>query len=355
MAESDQERTEDPTDKKLSEAREKGDVPISPEVRHAVMFIAILALLGTIGANSLATLTKAFIAVWGRADEFRFEDPSAQQTLTGLLNTTVMALAPVLGVLFAAAVLIFVMQGRPVFAASRLAPKWNMLSPLAGLNRLFGSHALIEFAKSVFKAFLIVGVALVVIWPHRSDLVALIGLDPISLSKRLISLLREIFQPIVVAIAVLAGLDLFYQHRSYLQRMRMTIQEIKDELKESEGNPHIKAKIRSIGMARARRRMMTAVPTASVIITNPTHYSVALKYDHGVSAAPIVVAKGVDNLAFKIREIAKEAGIPIVESPPLARALYAGVEIDHPIPVEHYKAVAEIIGYVMRLRKKLVS
>lgn len=355
MADTEQEKTEDPTDKRLSEAREKGDVPISPEVRHAVMFVAMLVLIGTIGANALASLSKAFIAVWGGADQFRFEDPSAQQTLTGLLRTTLMALGPVLGVLFAAAAMIFVVQGRPVMTWSRLAPKWNMLSPAQGLNRIFGSHALIEFAKSVLKAGLIVGIALVVIWPHRSDLIAMIGLEPMAFAKRLLSLLEMIFRPIVIAIAVLAGFDLFYQNRSYLQRMRMTMQEIRDEMKESEGDPLIKSKRRAIAMARARRRMMAAVPTASVIITNPTHFSVALKYDHGVSGAPVVVAKGVDNVAFKIREIAKEAGVPIVESPPLARALYAGVEIDHPIPVEHYKAVAEIIGYVMRLRKKVLS
>lgn len=355
MADTEQEKTEDPTDKRLSEAREKGDVPISPEVRHAVMFIAVLVLFGTIGVNALGSLSKAFIAVWGGADQFRFGDPSAQQTLTGLFRATLMALAPVLGTLFLAAALIFVIQGRPVFAWSRLAPKWSALSPAAGLNRIFGSHALIEFAKSVVKAALIVGVALWVIWPHRGDLIAMIGLEPIAFAKRLVTFIEMIFRPIVVAIAVLAGLDLFYQNRSYLQRMRMTMQEIRDEMKESEGDPLIKSKRRAIAFARARQRMMAAVPTASVIITNPTHFSVALKYDHGVSAAPIVVAKGVDNLAFKIREVAKEAGVPIVESPPLARALYAGVEVDHPIPVEHYKAVAEIIGYVMRIRKKLVN
>lgn len=355
MADTDQEKTEDPTDKRLSDAREKGDVPISPEVRHALMFVAILVLFGTVGANALGSLSKAFIAVWGGADQYRFDDPGAQQALTGLLETTIMAIAPVLGVLFAAATLIFIVQGRPIFAWSRLAPKWASLSPAAGLNRIFGSHALIEFAKSVLKACLIVGITFLMIWPHRSDLIAMIGLEPLAIAKRLMGLLELVFRPIVVAIVALAGLDLFYQHRSYLQRMRMTIQEIRDEMKESEGDPLIKSKRRAIAMARARRRMMAAVPTASVIITNPTHFSVALKYDHGVSGAPIVVAKGVDNVAFKIREIAKEAGVPIVESPPLARALYAGVEVDHPIPVEHYKAVAEIIGYVMRLRKKVIN
>jgi flagellar biosynthetic protein FlhB len=158
------------------------------------------------------------------------------------------------------------------------------------------------------------------------------------------------------AIALLVGaialFDFVYQRRSFLKRMRMSLQEVKDEHKESEGDPKIKGKIRQIQMQRARRRMMAAVPGASVVITNPTHYAVALKYDHGAMAAPVVVAKGVDAVALRIREIATEAGVPLVENRPLARALHASAEIDQPIPIEHYAAVAEVISYVMRLSKR---
>jgi flagellar biosynthetic protein FlhB len=154
---------------------------------------------------------------------------------------------------------------------------------------------------------------------------------------------------VALLVGALALFDWVYQRRTYLSRMRMSLQEVKDEHKDSEGDPHVKARIRAIGAERARRRMMSAVPTASVIITNPTHYAVALKYDHGKMAAPVVVAKGADAVALKIRELAMAAKVPILESPPLARALFASAEIDRPIPTEHYKAVAEIIGYVMRL------
>jgi flagellar biosynthetic protein FlhB len=157
---------------------------------------------------------------------------------------------------------------------------------------------------------------------------------------------------IVLLVVTIAAFDFLWQRHSYLKKMMMSLQEIKDEHKQSEGDPAIKARIRAIGMARARKRMMAAVPGASVIITNPTHYAIALRYDHGAMAAPVVVAKGVDLVALRIREVAKGAGVPIVESPVLARAIYASVAIDRPIPVEHYAAVAEIIGYVMRLAKR---
>lgn len=349
MAETEQEKTEEPTDKKLSDAREKGDVPLSQDVRHAVMFGAILLILGALGANAARTLSQVFITLWGGADRFSLGGAGALSTLTGLMQQVVFALAPLLGVLLACAASVFVLQGRPVISWSRLALKWSKLSPAQGFVRIFGRQGLYEFAKSIFKGALITGLAAMAIWPQRASLAALVGAEPVYFVHQLVQFLLAMLKPVVIAIAIVAGADLFFQNRSYMKRMRMTLQEIRDEMKDSEGNPQIKAKRRSIAISRARRRMMAAVPTASVVITNPTHYSVALKYEHGVTLAPVVVAKGVDNVAFKIREIAKEAGVPIVESPPLARALYAMVEIDHPIPLEHYTAVAEIISYVMRL------
>ena len=168
-----------------------------------------------------------------------------------------------------------------------------------------------------------------------------------------IFLVVAMLKAVAALVGALALFDFVHQRRSWLARMRMSLQEIKDEHKQSEGDPKIKAKIRAIGIQRSRRRMMAAVPTASVIVTNPTHYAVALKYDHGRMGAPVVVAKGVDAIALKIREVAGAAGVPIVENRALARGLYASVEIDRPIPSEHYTAVAEIIGYVMRLAKRV--
>ena len=189
-----------------------------------------------------------------------------------------------------------------------------------------------------------------ILWPERHRLEAMVRLDPAAMLGASTSMTIHLLGSVVAALAIIAIADYFFQYRTWFQRQKMSLQEIKEEFKQSEGDPHIKGKIRQLRQQRAKKRMMAAVPKASVIITNPTHYSVALSYERGMSA-PICVAKGVDNLAFKIREIAREHDIPIVENVPLARALYATVEIDQEIPTEHYHAVAEVIGYVMRLKR----
>jgi flagellar biosynthetic protein FlhB len=188
-----------------------------------------------------------------------------------------------------------------------------------------------------------------VLWPERHRLESFLMFDPSAILGIVINLTLQLMGAVVAMLAAVAIADYFFQYRQWYQRQRMSLQEIKDEFKQSEGDPHIKGKIRQLRQQRMKKRMMAAVPQSSVIITNPTHYSVALSYDRGM-AAPVCVAKGVDNVAFKIREIAKKHDIPIVENVPLARALYATVDIDEEIPVEHYHAVAEIIGYVMRLK-----
>jgi flagellar biosynthetic protein FlhB len=228
----------------------------------------------------------------------------------------------------------------------------SKLSPFAGFKRIFGGRAMIEFLKTLAKFAMVASVAVMIIRPRVLALDLLVGAEPGAIGAAAGEIVRQLIQAVAILVGALAAFDFIYQRRSFLARMRMSLQEVKDEHKQSEGDPKIKAKIRYIGIQRARRRMMQAVPTASVIVTNPTHYAVALKYDHGAMAAPIVVAKGMDEVALRIREVAKAAGIPIVESPPLARALYASAALDKPIPTEHFKAVAEIIGYVMRLTRR---
>jgi flagellar biosynthetic protein FlhB len=190
------------------------------------------------------------------------------------------------------------------------------------------------------------------VWPKAVGLEQLMVADPGTVGTAAAAIILAMIKAVALLVGALALFDLVYQRRAFTARMRMSLLEIKDEHRQSEGDPKIKAKIRAIGMQRARRRMMAAVPTASVIITNPTHYAVALKYDHGGMAAPVVVAKGADDVALKIREVAKANGVPIVESPVLARAIFASVDIDRPIPIEHYAAVAEIIGHIMRLAQR---
>jgi len=190
----------------------------------------------------------------------------------------------------------------------------------------------------------------VVLWPERHQLDALVRFDPVTLLGVAKTISVHLMGTVVAILAMVAVLDYLFQYRQWFERQKMSLQEVKEEYKQSEGDPHIKGRIRQIRFARMKKRMMAAVPTASVVITNPTHYAVALRYERGMPA-PICVAKGVDVLAFKIREIATANNVPIVENVPLARALHASVEVDDEIPVEHYHAVAEVIGYVMRLRR----
>jgi flagellar biosynthetic protein FlhB len=243
-------------------------------------------------------------------------------------------------------------QHRLVWSSESLTPKFSKVSPGAGLKRIFGKQAVANFAKGVFKLIALAAVMMVVLWPERDRLESFLRFDPSAIMGVTTNLTLQLMGAVVAMLAAVAIADYFFQYRQWFERQKMSLQEIKDEFKQSEGDPHIKAKIRQLRHQRMKKRMMAAVPSASVVITNPTHYSVALSYDRGMSA-PVCVAKGVDNVAFKIREIAKKHDIPIVENVALARALHATVAIDEEIPVEHYHAVAEIIGYVMRLKNGL--
>ena len=344
-------KTQEPTQKKLDDSREKGEIATAPEARHAVMFLAIILTCGMLGMSAVASLERMFVRLWGGANEFAMEPEGAQAVATGVVLALGSALAPMLGVLFVFAVLIAFVQGRPTLSWSRVKPKWSKLSPIAGFGRLFGMRGFVEFLKTFAKCVFVICVTTMVVWPKAVAVDNLIGMEPAAIASTAGEIVMTMLKAVAILVGALALFDWFYQRRSFLNRMRMSLQEVKDEHKQAEGDPQVKARIRAIGLERSRRRMMSAVPTASVIVTNPTHYAVALKYDHGEMAAPVVVAKGVDAVALKIREIATEAKVPIIESPPLARALFASAEIARPIPTEHYKAVAEIIGYVMRLAK----
>jgi flagellar biosynthetic protein FlhB len=231
-----------------------------------------------------------------------------------------------------------------------LKPKFSKISPGAGAKRIFGKQAAANFAKGLFKVIALGAVMTAILWPERLRLEAFVHLDPAALLGATTSMTVHLMGAVVAMLAVVAIADYLFQYRTWFERQKMSLQEMKEEFKQSEGDPHIKGKLRQLRQARMKKRMMAAVPKASVIITNPTHYAVALSYERGMSA-PVCVAKGIDNIALKIREIAGKHDIPIVENVPLARALYASVDIDDEIPVEHYHAVAEIIGYVMGLKR----
>jgi flagellar biosynthetic protein FlhB len=345
-------KTHAPTGKKLEDAKQRGEVMMSPEVRHAVMFVGMLIALGSMGLWTLNRLAALLVALWGGAGDHPLDPVNAQPLFTGLMQSFATAMLPLMATLTGLALLTLFLQGPPTLAWARLKPKWSKFNPFSGLKRMFGLTSLIEFAKTLAKFSAVAIVCTMLLWPSVAGFDRLIGAGPHEVGIAAGMLVKTMVKWVAMLAGAIAFADFIYQHRSFFNKMKMSLQEIKDEHKQMDGDPKIKGKIRQIQMQRAKKRMMAAVPTASVILTNPTHYSVALKYDHGVMAAPVVVAKGVDDVAFRIREIAKEHGVPIVASPALARALYASCEIDHPIPTDHYSAVAEIIGYVMRLARQ---
>lgn len=352
MSEDKDSKTHDPTAKRLEDARRKGEVATAPEVRHAVMLLALLASCLWFAGSTLAAVGRMSEGLWGRADDFRMDPAGAQHLASALLFEVARILLPLLGLFFLAGIAIAFVQGKPTLCGARLKPKWKKLNPFAGLKRLFGPQGIVEFAKTLVKCMAVLGISVVVLRPHVSALDQLVGMHPAEILRTAGTLSLTMIKAVLLLIGALAAFDFLYQHRAFLKRMRMSLQELKDEHKESDGNPEVKARQRQIAAARSRSRMMAAVPTASVIVTNPTHYAIALKYDHGAMRAPVVVAKGTDLVALRIRELATEHKVPIIESPPLARALYAGAAVDRPIPVEFYAAVAEIISMVMKLARE---
>src|SRR5581483_1431518 len=243
-------------------------------------------------------------------------------------------------------------QHKLVWSYEVLAPKLSKISPAAGLKRMFSVQALANFVKGIVKLLVVGGVLAALMWPERQRIMLLTRSDPAAVLPLAQSLALKLFGAVVALLAFVAGAYYLFQYRRWYERQKMSLRELKEEFKQTEGDPTIKGKMRQVRQTRMRKRMMANVPKAAVVITNPTHYSVALQYERGMEA-PVCIAKGVDAVALKIREIAAEHAIPLVENPPLARALHATVDVDEAIPPEHYKAVAEVIGYVMRLRRRM--
>jgi flagellar biosynthetic protein FlhB len=246
-----------------------------------------------------------------------------------------------------------VVQTGLVFAVEKLGFDLARLSPLAGFQRLFSMRSGVEFLKNLAKVGAVMALAAMLLMPEIGRLPMLASIGAGALAGEIHHLMLRLFLGVLGLVAALALVDYGYQRMSFMRQMRMSKQEVKEEHKQAEGDPAVKARLRQIRMERSRRRMMAAVPTASVVVTNPTHFAVALRYEMGSKGAPRVVAKGADLIAKRIREVAEENDVPLVENPPLARALYATVDLDREIPPEHYKAVAEIISYVFRLKGKM--
>lgn len=316
-----------------------------PQVATLAAITATIAWAGGWMMQSIATSMLPFLA---HPDQI---DLSGHGTIN-VMKTVMGSILPVLGTIFAvtaiAGVAGNVFQTGFMFTPSKLFEGGlSKLNPLEGFKRLFGMDAFIQFIKSLFKVIILAIIAWWILKPHAMQITQLAELAPAAIIPLTWEILKALLYAVLIMLTFGAGLDWFIQRQRFMKRMRMSKQEIKDENKQSEGDPQIKARLRQIRMQRARRRMMSDVAKATVVVMNPTHYAVALRYEPGVTAVPMCVAKGMDLLALKIREIAEEAGVPVIEDPPLARALFATVDIDETIPKQQYEAVAKVIGFIM--------
>jgi len=348
----DAQRTEEPTQRRLDEAHKKGEVVKSSELSSFVLLLGgtlAFVLFSGLSAQRFAGQFRVFLE---NPAEMTLDSGSAAALLSKAVFSLFAIVAPAIGLMVLAALAGHLLQHRPVFSAARLKPELSKLSLLQGFKRLFGLDGIVNLFKGVGKIVLVGAAAVAAVWPYRSLVAGATDLDPAGVAHLALFLITKVLIASLIVLAAIAALDYVYQRQRFMARHRMTRQELKDEVKQSEGDPQIKARIRQIRFERSRKRMIAAVPEATVVITNPTHYAVALRYESGKMGAPVCVAKGADHLALTIRQVAEEHEVPVVENPPLARALYAAVDVDDEIPTEHYKAVAQIIGYVLRLAER---
>ncbi|MEM6781604.1 MAG: flagellar biosynthesis protein FlhB, partial [Pseudomonadota bacterium] len=348
----DSQKTEEPTPKKLEESRKKGQVAMSREVSNWVMLfmgsIVVLAFGPKMMENLMVHMSNYIVnahSIPGVPGGMEYVFVDSFWHVMGILFVP-------LGLLMFAAFAGPFLQVGPLFAPEAVKPDIKKISPIEGFKRLFSVKSLVEFAKGILKIGLIGLVGVILLIPFFGTMEHMIGMPIVSVLGELHSLVFRLMAGVLVVLMIIAMLDLVFQRQQHYQKMRMTKQELKDEYKQAEGDPHIKAKLRQLRQEKARTRMMQAVPEADVVITNPTHFSIALKYNPEEMAAPVVIAKGVDELAMRIREVAKEHDIILMENPPLARVLYDTVEIDQVIPEEQYQAVAEIISFVFKQKGK---
>ncbi|MBK4720263.1 flagellar biosynthesis protein FlhB [Azospirillum sp. YIM DDC1] len=347
-------KTEDPTQKKLDEAHKQGQYAMTQEIGNWLMIAAALVILVTILPGTLKGMVPRLNFFFENLDQIPMDQGGVGTVLMQVMKDILWALwLPILFLLFAGVIGTIGQKGFNV-SWELIAPKFNKLNPISGIANLFSAQKGVDLLKSLAKVAVVGVVAYIALQPMMLTIGHFIGIDMMLLLREMDGLTFRLLAGVLAILTLIAGADLFWQRHSFDKKMRMTKQEVKDEHKQAEGDPHVKGRIRQLRFERARKRMMAAVPGADVVVTNPTHFAVALKYDSTTMGAPMVVAKGADAVAFKIREIAEENGVPVMENPPLARALYAACDIDEEVPSEHYRAVAEVITYVFKLKGRMV-
>jgi flagellar biosynthetic protein FlhB len=354
-SEDNDDKTESPTAQRLQKAREEGQIPRSKELTSVLIMLAGVCILWFGGASFGHRLSMVL------SSGLRFDHKiiSDQNLILGqiimMLKTALIGMLPLLVGVVIIALVAPVLLGGLVFSTKTLAFKFSKLNPISGIGRLFSAQVAAELVKALMKALLMGGVAGLFLWQHWPDMMRLMSESPLTAMASAMNIAGLCALLVSLSIIPMVGFDVFWQIYSHLKKLRMSRQDIRDEFKQSEGDPHVKGRIRQMQRSAARRRMMADVPKADVIVTNPTHYSVALQYDENKMSAPKVVAKGAGAVALRIRELGTENRVPILEAPPLARALYRHAEIGQQIPGQLYAAVAEVLAWVWQLKRWRLS
>lgn len=340
-------KTEEATPRKLEQSREKGDVAKTQDLAPLAALAFSAGVLAILGGWLASNMTLALLPFIAHPEQIPLDGADG----VNVARMAIMAAAPVLGAVLLTAALGGMagnlVQHGLLFTPDKMKPDFQKVSPLSGFQRIFGPDGLAQFIKSISKILAVAGVAYLVLKPHLHEFRTLSALDPAAMLPFSAEILRKLIFAVIALMLAITGADWIWQKQRFLKKMRMSREEVKEEYKQTDGDPLIKAKLRQMRHEKARRRMMAAVPTATVVVMNPTHYAVALKYEAGTAGAPECVAKGLDAVALRIRAAAEAAGVPVIEDPPLARALYAAVEIDEAIPPAHFEAVAKIIGFIL--------
>lgn len=346
-----QEKTEDPTERRLAEARKKGDILKSTEIPSAAVLIAGLMGLYLMRGYIYTTLLAIMRHYFSQLHVISIVPANMLHITIDAMYFFALILGPLMGLIFITAALANYAQVGVMFTTEKIMPKYEKIDPIKGISRMFSIQTINNTLKSIAKISVITWAAYTVIKQHLNELLPLMNQEPLSIFIFYCQIAFLIFLKAAIVIAFLAVLDWLFQRWQFMKKMRMTKQEMKEEAKTTEGDPHVKGRIRSIQMEMARKRMMADVPDADVIITNPTRLAIGIKYDSASMVAPIVVAKGAGMIAHKIKEVAKENNVPLVEDKPLARAIYAAVEIGDEIPAELFQAVAEILAHIYGLKR----
>jgi flagellar biosynthesis protein FlhB len=345
-------KTEEATEKRVRDAVEQGNVPFSRELPTLLSLLAIVMAGSFMFSGSVVQLRNSLARFVDNPGDWPLENAAdALALLRSLGYDSALLLIPAIALMMFAGIAGSVLQNPPQFVGKRIQPQLSRISPMAGFGRIFGIAGMVEFLKSVFKLLVMGFVGFLALKAAQTEVLSSMFMDPVLLPALSRSVLIRITAWIAALTLVLVVVDLIWSRQHWRKELRMSREELKEEHKHSEGNPQVKARMRAIARNRSRRRMMAAVPQATLVITNPTHYAIALRYVRDEGGAPRVLAKGADALALKIREVAQQHDIPLVEDKPLARSLYENVEVDQLIPPQFYKAVAEII-YYLHLRKE---